>query len=29
VWVDLEGAGLPEGAPAQPHRIVRAISELV
>jgi putative hydrolase of the HAD superfamily len=28
VWVDVEGAGLPVSAPAQPHRVVRAISEL-
>ena len=29
VWVDGAGLGLPEGAPARPHRIVQAISELV
>jgi putative hydrolase of the HAD superfamily len=29
VWVDGEGAGLPEGATARPHRVVRAIRELV
>lgn len=29
VWVDAERAGLPADAPAQPHRIVQAISELV
>ncbi|MBI5289589.1 MAG: HAD family hydrolase [Chloroflexi bacterium] len=29
VWVDETGAGLPARAPARPHRIVRAISELV
>jgi putative hydrolase of the HAD superfamily len=28
VWVDVEGAGLPE-TPVRPHRIVRAIRELV
>jgi putative hydrolase of the HAD superfamily len=28
VWVDTDGAGLPANAAAQPHRIVRAISEL-
>jgi putative hydrolase of the HAD superfamily len=28
VWVDGAGAGLPEGAVAKPHRIVRSISEL-
>ncbi len=29
VWVDSEGLGLPEGVPVRPHRVVRAISELV
>lgn len=29
VWVDGEGLGLPEGAPVRPHRIVRAINELL
>jgi putative hydrolase of the HAD superfamily len=29
VWVDEQDLGLPEDAPARPHRIVRAISELV
>src|SRR5438552_12752945 len=29
IWVDEAGAGLPDGAPSTPHRIVRAISELV
>ncbi len=29
VWVDSEGAGLPEGAPVRPHRVVRSIRELV
>jgi hypothetical protein len=29
VWVDGEGAGVPQTAPARPHRIVRAIRELV
>jgi putative hydrolase of the HAD superfamily len=28
VWVDTDGGGLPANAAAQPHRIVRAISEL-
>jgi len=29
IWVDEAGAGLPDGAPSTPHRIVRAIRELV
>ena len=29
VWVDEAGAGVPDGAPARPHRVVRAIRELV
>ena len=29
VWVDAGGEGLPSGAKARPHRIVRAIRELV
>jgi putative hydrolase of the HAD superfamily len=29
VWVDEAGAGLPHDAPARPHRVVRAIRELV
>ena len=29
VWVDWEGAGLPEGSDVRPDRIVRAISELL
>jgi putative hydrolase of the HAD superfamily len=29
VWVDELGDGLPEGAPARPHRVVRSISELL
>jgi len=29
VWIDGEGLGLPDGAPVRPHRIVRAISELM
>jgi putative hydrolase of the HAD superfamily len=29
VWVDAPGDGLPEGAAARPHRIVRTIAELV
>jgi putative hydrolase of the HAD superfamily len=29
VWVDAAGAGLPDAAPARPHRTVRAISELL
>ena len=29
IWVDEKGDGLPETANTQPHRIVRAISELV
>jgi len=29
VWVDVEGGGLPEGAPVRPHRIVQAIRELL
>lgn len=29
VWVDAESRGLPESAPVRPHRIVRAIAELV
>jgi putative hydrolase of the HAD superfamily len=29
VWVDVEGTGLPQGAPVRPHRIVQAITELV
>ncbi len=29
VWVDPAGAGLPEGVPVRPHRIVRSIAELV
>ena len=29
IWVDCEGLGLPSAPPAAPHRIVRAISELV
>jgi putative hydrolase of the HAD superfamily len=28
VWVDGEGTGLPDGAPAMPHRTIRLISEL-
>ena len=28
VWVDVRGHGLPEDAPAAPHRTVRAIAEL-
>jgi putative hydrolase of the HAD superfamily len=28
VWIDPTGAGLPEAAPARPHRIVRAVHEL-
>ena len=29
VWVDARGAGLPDGAPVRPHRIVQSIAELV
>lgn len=29
VWVDERGEGLPEGAPTTPHRIIRAITELI
>lgn len=29
VWVDAAGDGLPSDAPVEPHRIVRAITELV
>jgi len=29
VWVDETGGGLPATAPARPHRIIRAIAELV
>jgi putative hydrolase of the HAD superfamily len=29
VWVDEAGAGVPRGAPAQPHRIIRAVRELL
>ncbi len=29
VWVDSEHAGLPDGTPAQPHRVVREIRELM
>ncbi len=29
IWVDARGRGLPEDAPVRPHRIVRAIAELV
>jgi putative hydrolase of the HAD superfamily len=29
IWVDEFGQGLPDGAAARPHRIVRAITELV
>jgi putative hydrolase of the HAD superfamily len=29
VWVDADARGLPASAPVRPHRIVRAIAELV
>jgi putative hydrolase of the HAD superfamily len=29
VWVDEAGSGVPDAAPATPHRIIRAISELL
>lgn len=29
IWVDEAGEGVPDGAPAQPHRVVRTISELI
>lgn len=29
IWVDAEGAGPPDDAPAPPHRIVRSIGELL
>ena len=29
IWVDGAGAGLPESAPVRPHRIVRAIREII
>ncbi|MEX1253489.1 MAG: HAD family hydrolase [Dehalococcoidia bacterium] len=29
VWVDVEGGGVPANATTRPHRVVRAISELV
>lgn len=29
IWVDEVGDGLPEGTPVRPHRIVRAITELL
>jgi putative hydrolase of the HAD superfamily len=29
VWVDGEGTGLPEAATAKPHRIIRAVRELI
>ena len=29
IWIDEVGDGLPADAPAQPHRVIRAISELL
>ncbi len=29
IWHDVKGQGLPPGAPCQPHRIIRRISELI
>jgi putative hydrolase of the HAD superfamily len=28
IWVDVRGTGLPEGAPAKPARVIRALAEL-
>jgi putative hydrolase of the HAD superfamily len=28
IWVDREGAGLPDGTPVRPHRIIRSLREL-
>jgi putative hydrolase of the HAD superfamily len=29
IWVDAESRGVPDGAPVQPHRVVRAVRELL
>jgi putative hydrolase of the HAD superfamily len=29
VWIDREGAGLPAGTDARPHRIIRSLSDLL
>jgi putative hydrolase of the HAD superfamily len=29
VWIDRAGAGLPEGTPVRPHRVIRSLSELL
>jgi putative hydrolase of the HAD superfamily len=29
IWFDPHGAGIPEGHPARPHRIIRALGELI
>jgi putative hydrolase of the HAD superfamily len=28
VWIDRQGAGLPDGSPVRPHRIIRSLREL-